>query len=58
VGRPKATRAVASAIAANPIAWLIPCHRVIRSDGQLGGYRWGSAAKRACLAYEKNLPPA
>lgn len=53
VGRPKAMRAVGTAIGANPIAWLIPCHRVIRSDGQLGGYRWGTATKKACLAYEK-----
>ncbi|PXA05203.1 hypothetical protein DDZ13_04375 [Coraliomargarita sinensis] len=53
IGRPKATRAVGSAIGANPIAWLIPCHRVIRSDGQLGGYRWGTAMKTACLAYER-----
>lgn len=52
VGRPKASRAVASAIGANRIAWLIPCHRVIRSDGQLGGYRWGPAMKKACLDYE------
>lgn len=55
IGRPKATRAVGTAIGANPIAWLIPCHRVIRSDGQLGGYRWGTAKKKACLAYEKRL---
>lgn len=53
IGRPKATRAVGTAIGANPIAWLIPCHRVIRSDGQLGGYRWGVATKKACLMYEK-----
>jgi len=44
---------VASAIAANPIAWLIPCHRVIRSNGQLGGYRGGVAIKRICLDYEQ-----
>lgn len=53
IGRPKAARAVGSAIAANPIAWLIPCHRVIRSNGQLGGYRWGSVLKKVCLAYEE-----
>ncbi|MFU8848154.1 MAG: methylated-DNA--[protein]-cysteine S-methyltransferase [Opitutales bacterium] len=51
IGRPKAVRAVGSAVGANPIAWLIPCHCAIRSDGQLGGYRWGSAMKRACLNY-------
>ena len=53
VGRPRAVRAVGTAIGANPIAWLIPCHRVLRSDGQLGGYRWGLERKRACLDYEK-----
>ena len=54
VRRPKAVRAVGSAIGANPVAWLIPCHRVVRSDGGLGGYRWGLATKRACQAYEKD----
>lgn len=58
VGRPKASRAVGTAIGANPIAWLIPCHRVVRSDGGPGGYRWGLAAKKACLNYEKNGPSA
>lgn len=53
VGRPKATRAVGTAIGANPIAWLIPCHRVVRSDGGLGGYRWGIERKKACLDFEK-----
>ncbi|MGB0744372.1 MAG: methylated-DNA--[protein]-cysteine S-methyltransferase [Opitutales bacterium] len=53
VGRPRAVRAVASAIGANSIAWLIPCHRVILSDGGLGGYRWGLDAKRACLNFER-----
>lgn len=55
IGRPKAARAVGSAIGANPIAWLIPCHRVIRSDGQLGGYRWGEAMKRTCLDYLRDF---
>lgn len=54
VGRHKAVRAVGSAIGANPIAWLIPCHRVLRSDGGLGGYRWGLGAKQACLDFEKS----
>lgn len=52
VGKPKAVRAVASAVGANTIAWLIPCHRVIRRNGDLGGYRWGLARKRALLALE------
>jgi AraC family transcriptional regulator of adaptative response/methylated-DNA-[protein]-cysteine methyltransferase len=52
IGKPKAVRAVGTAIGANPIAWLIPCHRVLRSDGNLGGYHWGEARKQACLAWE------
>lgn len=54
VGRPKAVRAVASAIAANPWPLRIPCHRVIRSDGSLGGYSGpgGAKAKRALLRKE------
>lgn len=51
-GRPQAARAVAQACAANPVAVLIPCHRVVRSDGGLGGYRWGFALKQALLARE------
>jgi AraC family transcriptional regulator, regulatory protein of adaptative response / methylated-DNA-[protein]-cysteine methyltransferase len=52
VGRPRATRAVASAVARNRVAWLIPCHRVIRKMGETGGYRWGRHRKRAMLAWE------
>ncbi|MBW3663801.1 MAG: methylated-DNA--[protein]-cysteine S-methyltransferase [Actinobacteria bacterium] len=52
VGRPEAVRAVASAIGANPIAVLIPCHRVLRTSGALAGYRWGPERKRALLALE------
>ena len=52
VGKPKAARAVASACAANPAALVIPCHRVVRSDGGNGGYRWGAERKRALLANE------
>ena len=52
VGRPKAARAVGSAVAANPVALLIPCHRVIRSAGTIGDYRWGAPRKRALVAYE------
>ena len=53
IGRPKAVRAVGTAIGANPIAFIIPCHRVIRSDGSLGGFRWGMACKMAMLDWEK-----
>ena len=53
MGNPKATRAVASAIALNPIAYVIPCHRVIRANGHAGGYRWNPARKKMILEYEK-----
>ncbi len=52
IGSPNATRAVASACAANAIALGIPCHRVIRSDGTLSGYRWGLERKRALIDKE------
>jgi AraC family transcriptional regulator of adaptative response/methylated-DNA-[protein]-cysteine methyltransferase len=52
IGAPKSVRAVASACAANALAVAIPCHRVVRSDGGLAGYRWGVARKRALLARE------
>ena len=52
IGRPAAVRAVAAACAANAIAVAIPCHRVVRSDGSLSGYRWGLARKRRLLASE------
>ena len=54
IGRPSATRAVASAVGDNPISWLIPCHRVIRKGGYLGGYRWGLPRKKVMLAWEAN----
>jgi AraC family transcriptional regulator of adaptative response/methylated-DNA-[protein]-cysteine methyltransferase len=52
IGAPQAARAVGSAVGANPVAWLIPCHHVLRSNGALGGYRWGLERKRAMLAWE------
>jgi AraC family transcriptional regulator of adaptative response/methylated-DNA-[protein]-cysteine methyltransferase len=53
IGAPGAVRAVARACAANRLAVLVPCHRVVRSDGGLGGYRWGIEKKRALLARER-----
>jgi AraC family transcriptional regulator, regulatory protein of adaptative response / methylated-DNA-[protein]-cysteine methyltransferase len=52
VGRPTAARAVARACASNPVALAIPCHRVVREDGELGGYRWGIGRKRRLLEME------
>lgn len=52
VGQPQASRAVGGAVGANPVAWLIPCHRVIRGAGATGDYRWGAARKRAMLGWE------
>lgn len=52
IGAPRAVRAVGTAIGRNPVAWLIPCHRVIRATGALGGYRWGNERKRVMLAWE------
>jgi AraC family transcriptional regulator of adaptative response/methylated-DNA-[protein]-cysteine methyltransferase len=53
LGRPQAVRAVARAIASNNLALLVPCHRVVRSDGDLAGYRWGRERKRALIARER-----
>lgn len=53
IGRPRAARAVARACATNPVAVAIPCHRVVRSGGGLGGYRWGVERKEKLLALEK-----
>ena len=52
IGRPNAFRAVANAIAINPVAYLIPCHRVIAKSGKIHQYRWGSARKKALLGWE------
>ena len=54
MGLPNATRAVATAIGCNPISWLIPCHRVLRKSGMLGGYHWGLSIKEKLLNYEKS----
>ena len=52
LGKPNSVRAVASAIAKNPVAIAVPCHRVVRSDGGLGGYRWGTGRKRKLIEQE------
>lgn len=54
IGSPGSVRAVAGACGANPIAGIIPCHRVIRSDGELSGYRWGKSIKEQLLKWEKS----
>lgn len=55
VGQPRAVRAVASACAANPCALWTPCHRIVRRDGTLGGYRWGIGIKRRLLDAERRV---
>ena len=57
IGHPRASRAVGTAVAHNPIAVLIPCHRVIRKVGDFGRYRYGSVRKKALLVYENALTP-
>lgn len=52
IGQPRAARAVGNAVGANPVAYLIPCHRVIRKAGDIGNYRWGPERKRTMLAWE------
>ncbi|MEO5819618.1 MAG: bifunctional DNA-binding transcriptional regulator/O6-methylguanine-DNA methyltransferase Ada [Vicinamibacteraceae bacterium] len=56
IGRPTAVRAVARACAANPVALVVPCHRVVRADGTSGGYRWGADRKTALLEHERARP--
>lgn len=58
MGRPTAARAVARACATNPVSLVVPCHRVVREDGDLAGYRWGLTRKQALLARESEPPPA
>jgi AraC family transcriptional regulator of adaptative response/methylated-DNA-[protein]-cysteine methyltransferase len=53
IGRPKAVRAVGTAVGKNPVAFLIPCHRVIRATGALGRYRWGNVRKKAMIEWER-----
>jgi len=55
IGKPAATRAVARACATNPVALIVPCHRVVRKDGTSGGYRWGLNRKRTLLEKEKRI---
>ena len=52
IGQAGSARAVGSAVGANPVGWLIPCHNVLRKDGEIGGYHWGPDRKRAMLAWE------
>ncbi|WP_058535419.1 bifunctional transcriptional activator/DNA repair enzyme AdaA [Legionella saoudiensis] len=52
IGNPKSSRAVGSAIGSNPVAFLIPCHRVIQSSGKISGYLWGEAKKKAIIGWE------
>ena len=54
-GNPAAIRATASAVGANPVSYLIPCHRILRSSGELGGYHWGIERKRAIIAWDSAL---
>jgi AraC family transcriptional regulator of adaptative response/methylated-DNA-[protein]-cysteine methyltransferase len=56
IGRPRAMRAVGAACAANRLAVVVPCHRVVRRAGELGGYRWGLERKQALLAREGRTP--
>ncbi len=56
INEPEAHRAVANAVGRNPLAYLIPCHRVLRSDGNLGGYRWGVERKLMILGQELSSP--
>ena len=57
-GNPTAVRATASAVGANPVSYLIPCHRILRTSGELGGYHWGTERKRAIIAWDSALAEA
>ncbi|PYU01338.1 MAG: bifunctional transcriptional activator/DNA repair enzyme protein Ada, partial [Acidobacteria bacterium] len=54
VGKPRAIRAVARACATNPVSIVVPCHRVVRADGNLAGYRWGLSRKEKLLERERS----
>ena len=54
IGKPKAVRAVANACASNPVALVVPCHRVVQKNGSLAGYRWGVKRQAALLAKERH----
>lgn len=58
IGKPSASRAVGSAVGRNPISFVVPCHRVLRADGSLGGYHWGLTRKRALIGWETGLTSA
>lgn len=58
IGRPTAIRAVARACATNPVSVVVPCHRVVREDGNLAGYRWGLDRKRALIEHESTTAKA
>lgn len=53
LGKPDGARAVGNAVGANPVAWVIPCHRVLKASGELGGYRWGTARKHMIRRWEE-----
>lgn len=55
IGKPKASRAVGSAVGRNPVAFIVPCHRVLAKSGGLGGYHWGVTRKRAILGWEAGI---
>lgn len=55
IGKPKAIRAVARACATNPVSIVVPCHRVVREDGNLAGYRWGLGRKKTLIAHERGI---
>jgi AraC family transcriptional regulator of adaptative response/methylated-DNA-[protein]-cysteine methyltransferase len=55
VGKPGAARAVGNAVGANPVSWVIPCHRVVRQTAVIGHYRWGSGVKRLLISVEASI---